>query len=134
MVYEDENLVTLKLNSYSFTGGAHGYGSTTYLNFDKKSGKELENAQLFDDFEGFIEFAETQFRKQEEIPQDQNINTTGFMFEGDNFHLSNNMGYTSEGLQLIYNQYEVASYADGPISLVLPYSEINPFLKHKVKG
>ncbi|WP_421806047.1 DUF3298 and DUF4163 domain-containing protein [Flagellimonas sp.] len=133
VVYEDENLVTLKLNSYSFTGGAHGYASTTYLNFDKKSGKELENNQLFDDFEGFIEFAETQFRNQEEIPQDQNINATGFMFEGDSFHLPNNIGYTTEGLQLIYNQYEVASYADGPISLVLPYTDINPFLKNKVE-
>ncbi|MEO0900921.1 MAG: DUF3298 domain-containing protein, partial [Bacteroidota bacterium] len=33
------------------------------------------------------------------------------------FHLSENIGYVPEGIQLIYNQYEVASYADGPIVL-----------------
>ena len=55
------------------------------------------------------------------------------MFEGDSFHLSENLGYTQEGLQLIYNQYEVASYADGPIVLTLPYNEINLYLKRKVK-
>ncbi|HBU78322.1 MAG TPA: hypothetical protein DEF18_09490, partial [Muricauda sp.] len=52
---------------------------------------------------------------------------------GDSFHLSNNVGYTKDGIQLIYNQYEVASYADGPIVLVLTYNEVNPFLERKVK-
>lgn len=133
VVYEDENIITLMLNSYSFTGGAHGYASTSFLNFDKRQGIELENWELFDDLDGFEDFAETKFRIQEKIPQDENINATGFMFEGDSFHLSENLGYTKEGLQLIYNQYEVASYADGPIVLILPYNEINQYLKRKVK-
>ncbi|MDF0707124.1 DUF3298 and DUF4163 domain-containing protein [Flagellimonas okinawensis] len=133
VIYEDENIITIKLNSYSFTGGAHGYASTSYLNFDKRQGVELENWQLFDDVDGFEDFAETKFRIQEKIPQDANINATGFMFNGDSFHLPNNIGYTSDGLKLIYNQYEVASYADGPIELILPYNEINLYLKRKVK-
>lgn len=132
VVYEDGNIVTVMVNSYSFTGGAHGYASTSFLNFDKRKGSELENRELFDDMEGFEKFAETKFRIQEEIPQGKNINATGFMFEGDTFHLSQNIGYTKEGLQLIYNQYEVASYADGPIVLTLPYNEVNVYLKRKV--
>jgi len=134
VVYEDENIITLVLNSYSFTGGAHGYASTSFLNFDKRKGTELENWELFDDLDGFEDFAETKFRIQEKIPQDANINATGFMFEGDSFHLANNIGYTKEGIQLIYNQYEVASYADGPIVLILPFTEINLYLKRKVKN
>ena len=134
VTYEDEIIVTLLLNSYSFTGGAHGYAATSYLNFDKKQGAELENWQLFEDLEGFEAFAESKFRMQEKIPQDGNINATGFMFDSDAFHLPNNIGYTKDGLKLIYNQYEIASYADGPIVLILPYNEINPYLKRKVKN
>lgn len=134
IIYEDAHLVTIVVNSYTFTGGAHGYGSTSYLNFDKRKGTELENWELFDDPEGFEKFAETKFRIQEDIPQDSNINATGFMFEGDTFHLPYNVGYTLDGVQLIYNQYEVASYADGPIILTLPYSEVNQYLKRKVKS
>ncbi len=133
VVYEDANIVTVMVNSYSFTGGAHGYASTSFLNFDKRRGAELENRELFDDMEGFETFAEAKFRIQEEIPEGENINATGFMFEGDTFHLSQNIGYTKEGIQLIYNQYEVASYADGPIVLTLPYEEVNVYLKRKVK-
>ncbi len=134
VVYEDVNLITIQLEAYSFTGGAHGYASTSFLNFDKRQGTELENWELFSDEAGFTKFAETKFRIQEKIPQDKNINATGFMFEGDSFHLAQNIGYTQEGIQLIYNQYEVASYADGPIVMTLPYNEINLYLKRKVKS
>ena len=134
VIHEDENIVSIQLDSYTYTGGAHGYGATTFLNFDKRKGTELENWELFEDPEGFQKFAETKFRIQENIPQDQNINATGFMFEGDSFHLANNIGYTEDGIQLVYNQYEVASFADGPIVLTLPYAEVNQYLKRKVKS
>ena len=133
VLFEDENILTLDIISYTFTGGAHGYSATTILNFDKRKGVELENWELFKDLEGFEKYAETKFRIQEKIPQDANINATGFMFERDNFHLPDNLGYTPEGIQLIYNQYEVASYAEGPIKLLLPYAEINHYLRRGVK-
>lgn len=133
VIYEDLNIVTVAVNSYSFTGGAHGYASTSFLNFDKKRGEELDTPDLFDDMEGFEKFAEARFRAQEKVPEGQNINATGFMFEGDAFHLSQNIGYTPDGIQLIYNQYEVASYADGPIVLTLPYAEANKYLKLNVE-
>ena len=134
VIYEDTAVITIELNSYTYTGGAHGYGSTTYVNFDKYKGAELENWELFEDLEGFQKYAESRFRIQENIPQDQNINATGFMFNADSFHLADNMGYTNEGVQLIYNPYEVASYAEGPIVLNLPYVEVNTYLKRKVKS
>lgn len=131
--FEDSALLTLEFDAYSFTGGAHGYGSTTFLNFDKRKAVELENWELFEDLEGFLKFAEIKFRIQEDIPQDDNINATGFMFERDAFHLSESVGYTEKGITLLYNQYEVASYADGPINLTIPYAEANKYLKRRVK-
>lgn len=131
VTYEDERLLTLKLDSYNFTGGAHGYGSTLFLNFDKKKAAELENHLLFKNLEGFQQLAEEKFRRQERIPQGTSINSTGFMFNGDSFHLSENIGYTEKGLQLVYNQYEVASFADGPIVLTLPYKDIAGFMRFK---
>ncbi|OWW26565.1 hypothetical protein B4Q04_02465 [Zobellia sp. OII3] len=126
--YEDNDFLTIELNSYIFTGGAHGYGSQRFLNFDKHKAKELENWQLFQDRKDFEKFAEQKFRDQEHIPQDSPINSTGFMFDSDVFHLPENIGFTEEGIRLLYNPYEVASYADGPIVLTLPFSEIKPYL------
>ncbi|MCL6267421.1 DUF3298 and DUF4163 domain-containing protein [Flagellimonas myxillae] len=129
VAYEDNAMLTLVINAYTFTGGAHGYSSVSFLNFDKVKGTELENWELFEDEDGFRKYTETKFRIQEDVPQDENINSTGFMFEGDRFHLSENLGYTMEGIQLIYNQYEIASYADGPKIITIPFAEANKYLK-----
>lgn len=122
-------ITTVILDIYTFTGGAHGYSSKTFLNFDIERNIELENYQLFKDIEGFSNYAETKFRALHTIPKEKPINATGFMFSSDTFQVSENLGFTEEGLQLVYNQYEIASYADGPITLVIPFSEANQFLK-----
>lgn len=134
LIYEDDTFLTIALNSYVFTGGAHGYSSKRFLNFDKTKGTELENWELFESTEKFEEFAEAKFREQEAIPYDKSINHTGLMFERDSFYLPENIGFTQEGVQLLYNPYEVASYADGPIILTLPFKEVAPFLITKKKS
>ncbi|MGB5435920.1 MAG: DUF3298 domain-containing protein [Maribacter sp.] len=131
--YEDKDILTITLNSYLFTGGAHGYTTRRFLNFDKRKGTEIENWELFKDRERFEHFAETKFRIQEAIPLGDPINSTGFMFEEDTFYLPENIGYTEGGLVLLYNQYEVASYADGAIEVVLPYTEVKGYLARKIK-
>lgn len=133
VTYEDENILTIKLDSYLFTGGAHGYQSIQFLNFDKNRGLALENWQLFKEYDEFNEYVETEFRLQEKIPEDKNINVTGFMFENDSFYLPENIGFTDKGLHLLYNQYEIASYADGQIELILPYKGIKKYLVIKPK-
>ncbi|CAM3448019.1 DUF3298 and DUF4163 domain-containing protein [Zobellia roscoffensis] len=129
--YEDPDFLTIELNSYIFTGGAHGYSSQHFLNFDKNKGKELENWEIFKDRQDFEKFAEQKFRDQEHIPQEGPINSTGFMFESDMFYLPENIGFTKDGIKLLYNPYEVASYADGPIVLTLPYKDVKPYLAKK---
>lgn len=134
VVYEDKKVLTLELNSYVFTGGAHGYSGKRFLNFDKKRGVELENWQLFRNRKDFQIYAETKFREQEAIPKEASINYTGFMFEKDSFYLPENIGFTEEGVKLLYNPYEVASYADGPIVLTLPFKEVKPYLAKETKS
>lgn len=131
VTYEDKNILTIQVSSYSFTGGAHGFSSTRFLNFDKAKALEMETLDLFNDPLEFQSFAEGKFRDQEKIPANGSINATGFMFEDDEFYLPENIGFTQEGLQLFYEQYEVASYADGPIILTLKFKELEPYLKFK---
>jgi len=131
--YDTKQLVTVNLDTYSFTGGAHGYSARIYLNFDKELGEELDPIDLFEDSEGFLRLAEQSFRKQHGIAKKANINSTGFMFENDSFHLPDNIGFEEEGLNLHYNQYEVASYADGPLTFTIPFQDANAFLKPRYR-
>lgn len=126
--YEDPNVLSIQLDTYIFTGGAHGYAATRYLNFDKGSGKELDAEALFSKPGAFATYAEAAFRKQYDIGSDAPINSTGFMFEDNSFVLPQNIGLTAEGLVLHYNPYEAASYADGALVLRFPLDNVSSYL------
>lgn len=128
VTFEDAQFVTIALNSYIYTGGAHGYTSQRYLNFDKLKGIELENWQLLKNEEDFTVFAESTFREKHQIPVDKSINYTGFMFDNNLYYLPENIGFTKDGMVLLYNPYEVASYSDGNIELIIPYEIAKKYL------
>lgn len=124
-----ESVVSMELNYYIFTGGAHGYNGTLFLNFDAKTGKMLQHKELFSNFEDVLAYAEKEFRSVYEIAPDSSISAHGFWFENNQFHLPKNVGFTKNAMLLQYNPYEIASYAEGAITLKIPIEEITPFLK-----
>ncbi|MDM9631273.1 DUF3298 and DUF4163 domain-containing protein [Robiginitalea aurantiaca] len=127
--YDGPDVLTIKLDKYIFTGGAHGYGGTAYLNFDRETGEELPGSQLLRNPDEFSELAESAFRKKYDIPMEAPINSTGFMFEENKFKLPENIGLDAERIVLHYNPYEAASYADGALIIEIPIEEGLPYLK-----
>jgi hypothetical protein len=126
--FESDQIINIKLDHYTFTGGAHGYQGFRSLLFNPKTGKTIFNDQIFKNEKEFKAFAEKEFRKKYKIPSKANINATGLMFENDKFHLPQNIFYTEEGLLLYYNSYEAASYADGPKEILFSYDEVSKYL------
>jgi len=125
------HLLSFELKNYLFTGGAHGYGSTIFLHVDPLTGAEISSEALFKDLNGFKAFAEKKFREANGIPISENINATGFWFEKDTFTLPEYIGITNQHIILRYNQYDIASYAAGPIEVLIPRKEAETYLKIK---
>ncbi len=132
VTFQAKNLLNIRIEYYIFTGGAHGYFGVKSLLFDTQTGKQLTQEDLFSNIAEFTLFAENKFRNKFRISSHQNINSKGFMFENDFFHLPENIFFTQDGVLLIYNTYEIASYADGIQELHIPLAEIKPFLKFEV--
>lgn len=128
-LYRTEKIICFEARQYMFTGGAHGYGTTSFLNIDPETGDELTENEIFKDKQDFTALAEKKFREQHNIQEGQNINEPGFWFEDDVFKLPNSVGFTQDSLIFVYNQYDIASYAEGPIELKLSKEEVKPFLK-----
>ncbi|MEZ4875014.1 MAG: DUF4163 domain-containing protein [Flavobacteriaceae bacterium] len=127
-LFQNRRLMSLQCNSYFYTGGAHGYGSTSFKNFDLDSGEELPLEELFKNYRTFLKFAEEKFREAYHIPKEESINASGFDFGEAIFSLPDTMGVDSENLIFVYNPYEIASYAEGPIELRISLKEANPYL------
>ncbi len=124
-IFENNRLISLELKSYMYTGGAHGYGAINFKNLDKKTGEELDAEDVFKDLNALKMLVETKFREKNNIPKDAPINSTGFWFENDEFYLTTNIGFLEEGIVVLYNVYDIASYADGPKELFLSWAEIS---------
>ncbi|MDT0676448.1 DUF3298 and DUF4163 domain-containing protein [Autumnicola musiva] len=120
-------LISFRFNSRMFTGGAHGYSSISFLNFNPENGESYAHEELFTP--EFKKFFEQRFREDQNIPQGDPINSTGLFFEDDTFVLPQNIGFTKSGIVLHYNAYEIASYAEGEFTYRFSYDEIEQYLK-----
>ena len=126
--YSSPSILSIKTDFYSFTGGAHGNGNEKFLNFDPLTGSLISTSSIFKDKKEFTDFAESVFRKEKGIPAGDSINSTGFWFENEKFYLPESIGMSESKLIIIYNPYEIASYADGAIEIRIPMDEVKPFL------
>jgi len=118
-----DTLFTLKLDHSEFMGGAHGNQSVYLYSYDLKNGEPIDIAARYG--ESLKRVAERKFRKQHGIGPDEDLNGAGFIFPESGFILPENIGYTSKGVTLIYNPYEVASYSAGATEINIALSELD---------
>ena len=121
VTYQSPELISIAINSYVNSGGAHGNSNVTFFNFDS-NGTVLKFDDLFDNKESLTSIVKTYF--EEEI-KGSNIN----YFFDEKFHLPANIGFNDEGVIFFYNVYEIASYADGITEFTIPFQELDAFLK-----
>jgi len=131
LVYKSEKVIGIELQHYTFTGGAHGYSGKTSLLFNRETGHSITADSIFNNVEAVKTLAEKRFREKFKIPADAPINSGGLMFEEEKFALPATIFLSDKGVLLYYNTYEIASYADGPRDVMLPYSEVDKYLRIK---
>ncbi len=124
--YESEHIICIAVNSYLDTGGAHGNSHISFLNFDKKTGNRLTQSDIIKDQQGLKQLAKPYLEKMTKpMSNDEDIEN---LFFGEDFQLPETIGFNSEGLILLYNVYEIASYAQGVTEFTIPYKDVQPFL------
>jgi hypothetical protein len=128
------SVISLYYNEATYTGGAHGNYNTFYYNFDARTGKLLELSEFIKDTVALNKLAEVKFKAKETIVGKENgieFKMEDYFFPEGKFILPHNIGITKEGLRLLYNPYEVASYARGMIVLDIPWQELKGIVVEK---
>lgn len=124
--YQSPTIVCIVVNSYLDTGGAHGNSHISFLNFDKKTGQRLMQSDFIKDREGLKKLAQPYLEKvTESLSNDEEVED---LFFGESFQLPETIGFNDKGIIMLYNVYEIASYAQGVTEFTIPYSEVTPFL------
>lgn len=126
VIYQSSEIICVAINGYTNTGGAHGNMNITLYNFNAQTGEIIELEDLINDMEGFTDVVKTYFKT--EIEEEGENDLSDFFF-GEEFHLPANIGLTEEGVLILYNVYEIASYAQGITEFTIPFDEIDRYLK-----
>jgi hypothetical protein len=114
---------------YEYSGGAHPNTNLSYSNYDvlNKQLIELDDLILPGTMAKLTSVGNAIFRKQEGLTPTQSLEN--YFFENNKFSLNANFLITENGLLFFYNTYEIRSYAEGPMELLLPYTSLKGILK-----
>ncbi|MEY3421183.1 MAG: hypothetical protein RIR48_1472 [Bacteroidota bacterium] len=123
-VFQNSKVICLSVNGFTFLGGAHPNSYLTYHNFDKATGKTLMLEDIISDMEAFRKIAETEFRKNQELTENQDLEEAGYFFDNGVYSLPSQFAVTDKGLMMFYNAYEAAAYVVGQISFTIPYESL----------
>lgn len=123
-------LITLKTDTYTYTGGAHGASFARFTNYDITSKRviHLDDVLKPGHKDSLTKVAEAIFRKNEGLSAGAPL-TNGYFFEGGKFSINDNYAFTPQGINFLYNQYEIKPYAAGQTELLIPYAAIRGLLK-----
>jgi hypothetical protein len=127
ITYQSKEIITIAISTYEFKGGAHGNDKIEFLNLNGKTGAVLNQNDIIKNINDFKILAETHFVKSLEN-EDKDLKMEDFFF-GKPFQLPENIGFSEDGLVILYNVYEVASYDQGYTEFVIPFEDVDSYLK-----
>lgn len=129
----DENIYSYGINRYVFMGGAHGLSSQIFVNFDLKTGKQITESDLF--AAGYqTKLTEIiKARIVEQSIEDKDIDAIADLEETDywvsNIKPNANFYISEEGINYVFNPYEIAPYYMGTTEVSIPFLSIATLLK-----
>ncbi|MEP4534378.1 MAG: DUF3298 domain-containing protein [Cyclobacteriaceae bacterium] len=122
--YTSDDFISLAFEVETYSGGAHNLTETIYSNISTK-GKEISKlSSFFRDRQAIKVIAEELFRDQKNIDAEENLSSAGYLFDKDNFELTDNFGFSDKGLIFYYNSYEIAAYSEGPTRITIPFNSL----------
>lgn len=128
LVHQTPNNITISEATSSYTGGAHPNSYIVYHNYLTHSVQPLSLKDIVLDQDKLLKIAEKTFRQANDMNEGDDFFNKGFDMDSI-FVLAQNFALTKNGLDFLYNPYEIAPYAMGTIEFSIPYADLQNILK-----
>ena len=124
-------LATVVLQFYGYTGGAHGFGATICSAIDLKTGKFVTPAGVFAGDQWLRPLSQLVVADLRRQFKEREGDEDSLKPESMNKMLRENARYCwlPGHLEIVFNAYDVGSYAAGPYYVDLPYDRLKPMLR-----
>lgn len=125
--YNKNNILSIPVTMYQFTGGAHGLTDIKSFNYDLSTGKELKLKDLFKENSNYKEVINKHIK--DEISKNSGVYFIGKdAFKG----ISENQNFYIEdgGIVIYFSLYDIAPYSTGIPKFVITWDEIIDYLEN----
>ncbi|WP_230660889.1 RsiV family protein [Psychrobacter sp. I-STPA10] len=114
----------LAIDSYIYTGGAHGMPYRENFIFDSKTQQQLtlDNILLANQKKQFEKLAYNAYKQWVKDNIEQDVQSYEQSWK---FFLSDNITFTDKGIELLYQPYDIAAYAYGMPTLSISYEQLS---------
>jgi hypothetical protein len=118
----NKHMISLLFFGREYTGGAHGNSWSFVLNYDLKNNRQLVLSDLFSEENDFLAIISKQSIAQI-LNKLGNHGVKEWVEGGAGKNIENfkSWSITKTGLKFTFDPYQVASYADGIFTTVVPY-------------
>lgn len=126
VTYRSSEVISIVISTYLDTGGAHGNTNVRFFNFNPNTGELLNMKALVSDVEGLSSIIQSELKSEIEANANEPMEN---LFFGNDFKLPETLGFNDDGLIILYNRYEIASYAQGIVEFSIPFEKVQGYLQ-----
>ena len=130
VVFANNDFVSLIISNYTYLGGAHGGTVYKTVNYDLKNNRDLKLTDVFaadsDYLKTISDHSIAELNKNLEDMSDDEMIREGAGADAKNF---SNWNLSKNGLLITFDQYQVAAYAAGSPTVVVPYEKLKDILR-----
>ncbi len=131
IAFNSDNVLSLEISEYIYTGGAHGNSSFSLFSFNLENGEKISLGDIFKgDYKSKLnEVGEKIFREHYQADPSQSLYDQGFFGFEKGFALNNNFDLYKGGIKFQFNPYEAGAYVLGAPEVFIPWSEIRDIIR-----
>jgi len=132
----DKKIYVYGIERYVYMGGAHGLETRNYYNFDLKTGKTLTEKDLFKaNYEPELSelikkrIVEESKENKETKETEPILSLEDTDFWAQSIKPNGNFYITDEGINYVFNPYEIAPYYMGQTEVTIPFNRLKDLFK-----
>lgn len=119
------NLLTFQVVQEGYLGGAHGYYSSAYVNYDAETDKIVVPTDLFANIESTRDLILASMVKKNGLKAVKELETNGVVFDLEDVHVSSNFYPAADSVVFFYNPYEISSWAQGAVEVKVAKADMD---------
>lgn len=133
VMFDSDRIFSYAVERFVYMGGAHGITTRMFCNFDKETGRMLHEEDLFagDQTAELTNLLIQNLIRQESVQSVDDLEAASYYVAS--IKPNNNFYISDEGINYVFNPYEIAPYYMGETTVLIPAGDLKTILHPSLK-